>query len=418
MKKIKARILLAASALILLFTSACIHVEADEIGVVVRNVPVVNKVIHETRGYGYHFYVPRLYDFYKLPRTHMTIEMAEKGKIEFKTAGFELEAAKVAADPGEAPPAELPEEQLRQVKSELSQTDRVQIVVHDRRTGNESVRVKTADGNDAWVDVIVTFHILPESAYLVVEKVGVSPGDIRQFVTSMVRGMVQARLSELDSKEILRAQDRNLQLYGQHEKGKPSRPGAMAELNRILAEFGLEIINLSLPRVAIHPDYEAVLSKKRVAEEEREEYLAHQLKAEQEMETKVNKARGESDAMIELAKGRLARAKREADAELEAKKFEAFAVQVKFTQLANGIQHMVAALAGPGGDAQVGLAIAQAMQGKTIVILPGQGLINALDLNELFQSFGAFKAFKLKPEANPHPTGNPEIAPGPKPGQE
>jgi regulator of protease activity HflC (stomatin/prohibitin superfamily) len=387
----KALILIVA--LLVLGTTACKQIDSTELGVRVINLPPIQGVQKTTLFTGAKFHLPWIMDIYTLPRAHQTIEMIEAGKITFKTTGAPVEVTKLTAKDEDAP--ELPADQLDQVKRELAQTDRIQIVDHDRRSGNQSVRIKTADGNDAWVDVVVVYEVAPDKAHLVVEKVGTSADDLKRFVAAMVRGTLRSWLSELDSKEILRPTDREAKINGN-----------LPQLNQELSTFGVQIIKLLAPEVAIHPGYEDVLSKKRVAEEEKDEYEAYQAKADQEKETKVNKARGEADAMIALANGRLQRAFQEGDAELEAKRLEAEALEIKYNETGRGIAAQTALLGGPGGDAQVSLAIAQSITGKPIVIVPSTGAFNTLDVNEIIQTYGGIKAI-----SNQVPAATTEINP-------
>ena len=198
------------------------------------------------------------------------------------------------------------------------------------------------------------------------------------------------------------------------------KEGAIDELNRSLANFGIEIVYLSAPAITIHPEYEDVLNKKRLAEEARDEYVSYQLKAMEEKQTKINTARGQADSLIERARGQARKVTLEADAEFEAKTFESKALRVKAIQQAEGVSAQTKELAGPGGDTQVGLAIAEALQDKKIIIVPSQGAFNVLDINELIQSYGATKALQLNPAGpavNPDAPANPQPKTEPTTGQ-
>ncbi len=399
--RIKTSVLVLTVALVMTGNMACQRVRSNQVGVRINNIPVIHQVEEDAKLTGWYLDIPKVHTFIVLPRTQMKIQMIKKGKIEFRTPGVAVESKKVVPEEEQVVGADIPEEQMEQVKKEISKSDLIRIVVHDRRSGNESVRIKTADGNDAWVNVVVAYHIIPEGAYNVVQKVG-KREDIEPFVASMVRGVLRSWLSELDSSEILRPHDRKIQVEGVEDSdGNVVKEGAIHDLNRRLKDFGIVIDKLSAPDVAIHPGYEEVLSKKRIAEEEMEEYEAYQNKARQERWTKVNKSRGEADSMIELAKGRLARTRQEADAELEARKLKAQATRVKYNQQAEGIEAQTAVLAGPGGDTYVGMAISESLQDKPIIIVPGDGSFHTLDLNELVQTYGAVKVIrkdKGKPE--------------------
>ncbi|MFO8058419.1 MAG: SPFH domain-containing protein [bacterium] len=391
--KVKTSLAVLALVALLAGGMACTRVKSNEVGVRVNNLPVIHKVEKDPKLTGWYWQIPNIHTFIVLPRTQMKIQMIKKGEVEFRTPGPAIESKKVVPEE-EQEQAHAPEQQMEQFKKEVSKSDRVRIVIHDRRHGNESVRIKTADGNDAWVNVIVAYRIMPEGAYKVVQKIG-KKKDIESFVASMVRGTLRSWLSELDSSEILRPHDRKVQVEGVVDsQGNVKKRGALHELNNRLSDFGIKIDKISAPEVVIHPGYEEVLSKKRIAEEEREEYLAYQNKARQERWTKVNKARGEADSMIELANGRLAKTRQEADAELEARKLKSQAMRVKYNQRAEGVQAQTAVLAGPGGDTYVGMAISEAIQGKPIIIVPGEGSLQTMDLNELVQTYGGVKSIR------------------------
>jgi regulator of protease activity HflC (stomatin/prohibitin superfamily) len=410
--------LIAILTLAVLAGISCVRVDSDEIGVRVLNLPFVNRIERAPKLTGYHLCIPKLHDFYILPRTRQTLRMIETGQVQLKRTGVNPErTAKSPEEELETPTP--PETQMDQVQQDIDKAAEVQIVVHDRRVGNQSVRVKTADGNDAWVNVIVTYYIVPEKAWLVVRKVGLADSNnrIASIVGAEVRGIIHARLGELTSAELLRAEDRRDQVEGVLKRdGAVEKKGALQELNERLELYGIGIESLAAPSVVIHPDYAAVLKRRQVAEQDRYAYLAYQLHAQQEKETKVNRARGEANAMIELAKGRLLRATQQADAELEAMRMSAEADRVRYNELGAGIAALTAQLGGPGGNAQVALAVSQALQGKKIYVLPGTGTINTLDLNELLQNAAAVQTVQQKPDTRlgpPSPPKTPTAAAAP-----
>jgi hypothetical protein len=91
-------------------------------------------------------------------------------------------------------------------------------------------------------------------------------------------------------------------------------------------------------------------------------------------------------------------------------------------QEAVGMQALAPALAGPGGEAQVAREVARALQGKKILLVPSQGAINVLDINELLQTYGAVKALQAPaaittpaPSAAPALPAKPEKPPAANP---
>jgi len=404
-KTLIALLLLAASAGL-----SCAKVDSDEVGVRVLNLPFVNRIEKAPKLTGYHLYIPKVHDFYILPRTYQTMNMNETGQIQLQQTGMSPELTQKSDDD------ETESDAMNAVDRDIRDKGVVQIAVHDRRAGNQSVRIKTADGNDAWVNVVVVYHIMPERAWLVVQKVGLDTDRIAAILGVEVRGSLRAWLGELTSPELLRAETRKLQVEGEVDprSGKVLQEGAMQDINKRLSGFGIEIISLTAPSVTVHPDYAAVIRRKQVAEQDQYTYLSYQAHAGQEKITKVNRARGEADAEIELARGRLAATTQQADAEYEVRRLQAEADRVRFNELGAGITALAGALGGPGGGNQVALAIAEAIQGKKIFILPSQGAINTLDLNSFIANFAAGQVRQAEPFGPPNPSAPP--AP-PTPGQ-
>ena len=95
--------------------------------------------------------------------------------------------------------------------------------------------------------------------------------------------------------------------------------------------------------------------------------------------------------MIADADGAYRKAKIDADAYYEKQKLLAEAIKAEGIAEAKGIQEMNTALAGTGGEAFVKLRIAEALQGKKIMLLPvSEGGMNlkTTDINQLIQTMG------------------------------
>ena len=85
------------------------------------------------------------------------------------------------------------------------------------------------------------------------------------------------------------------------------------------------------------------------------------------------------------------RIKIEADVYQEQQQLLAKAIQAEGIAEATGIQEMNNALAGSGGEAIVKLRIAEAIQGKRIILLPlSEGGMNlkTTDMNKLIETLG------------------------------
>jgi len=92
-----------------------------------------------------------------------------------------------------------------------------------------------------------------------------------------------------------------------------------------------------------------------------------------------------------VANGVYRKAKIEADVYFEKQKLLAEAIRAEGIAEAKGIQEMNNALAGTGGEAFVKLRIAEALQGKKIMLLPvSEGGMNlkTTDINQLINTMG------------------------------
>ena len=95
--------------------------------------------------------------------------------------------------------------------------------------------------------------------------------------------------------------------------------------------------------------------------------------------------------MVADADGQYLKDKIEADVYQEQQQLLAKAIRAEGIAEANGIQEMNNALAGSGGEAIVKLRIAEALQGKRIILLPvSEGGMNlkTTDINRLIETLG------------------------------
>ena len=378
--------------LALLFASfgACTHVESDEIGIRVLNFPYFHGIKKKPMTPGWAVDIPYIHDFYKMNITVHNMEMSEFGDVTYKVPGQTKRTVSQQAEDINAPAELNLDEKLDWVESKLSRIDQRQYIVdHDRRRGDKSVWIKTADGNDAWLDVVVQYKVAPERAYLLVQNMRMKNGtsnveeDVEALVESMVRSSIRFYLSALNTIDIAVTEKRADQVEKSFE-----------DLNDKFGIFGLELVSLYTPRIRFHRDYEMMIELKQVVEEEKEEFKVQMETAREMIKKNESRAQGIANAMVERANGRLGAAEFKAEAELEAKTKEAEALGFKYVELANGIDAQAKALAASGGQTHVGLAISEALQGKRIIIVPGEGNLNMMDVNDLLQTYGAAKALK------------------------
>lgn len=92
--------------------------------------------------------------------------------------------------------------------------------------------------------------------------------------------------------------------------------------------------------------------------------------ATEEYKRKLEEAKGQVNQMVADADGQYLKDKIEADVCQEKQQLLAKAIQAEGIAEAKAIQEMNNALAGSGGEAIVKLRIAEALQGKRIILLP------------------------------------------------
>ena len=140
-----------------------------------------------------------------------------------------------------------------------------------------------------------------------------------------------------------------------------------------------------------NPAYQKAIEDKKVADQQVQKNRSAQHAALEEYRRKLEEAKGEVNKMVADADGVYRKAKIEADVYFEKQKLLAEAIKAEGIAEAKGIQEMNNALAGSGGEAFVKLRIAEALQGKKIMLLPvSEGGMNlkTTDINQLINTMG------------------------------
>ena len=111
----------------------------------------------------------------------------------------------------------------------------------------------------------------------------------------------------------------------------------------------------------------------------------------EEYRRRLEDARGEVNKIVAAVDGEYEQAKIEADAYYQKQKLIAEAIRVEAVAEAEGIKEMNKAVALAGGETLVKLQIAEAIQGKKIILLPlSEGGMNlkTTDINRLIDTMG------------------------------
>ena len=249
------------------------------------------------------------------------------------------------------------------------------------RKSRDDLLFKTIDGNDISLDVIIAYQIDPAKAPYILQYVATDNESLREkIVRTVARSKPRDIFGELKTEEFYVANKRELQAERAEEV-----------LQEILGPMGVVVINVLTKDYRFNKEYQKAIEDRKVADQQAEKNKSSQRAAAEEYKRKLEEARGEVNKMIAKADGEYLQAKIKADAYLEKQKLLAQAIEAEGIAEARGIKEMNDALTGIGGEALVKLKIAEALQGKKILLLPvSEGGMNlrTMDINQLIHTLG------------------------------
>lgn len=250
----------------------------------------------------------------------------------------------------------------------------------DRRT-RDDLLFKTIDGNDISLDVIIAYRIDPQQAPYILQFVASNNIMLRdKVVRTIARSKPRDVFGELKTEEFYVADRRELQSQRAKEI-----------LQNILGPMGIVVEKVLTKDYRFNPEYQKAIEDKKVADQRVEKNKSAQHAALEEYKRKLEEAKGEVNKLIADADGQYRKAKIEADVYYEQQKLIAEAIKTEGIATAKGIQEMNNAMTGSGGEALVKLRIAEAIQGKRIILLPiSEGGMNlkTTDINQLIGTMG------------------------------
>ena len=250
----------------------------------------------------------------------------------------------------------------------------------DRKSRDDLV-LKTIDGNDISLDVIIAYRIDANKAPHILQYVARDDATLRdKIVRTVARSKPRDIFGELKTEAFYVADAREAQSI----KAKEA-------LQKILGPMGVVVEKVLTNDYRFNPEYQKAIEDKKVADQQVEKNKSAQHAAREEYKRKLEEARGEVNKMVADADGQYLKDQIEADVYQEQQQLLAKAIQAEGIAEANGIQEMNNALAGSGGEAIVKLRIAEAIQGKRIILLPvSEGGMNlkTTDINRLIETLG------------------------------
>ena len=250
----------------------------------------------------------------------------------------------------------------------------------DRKSRDDLV-LKTIDGNDISLDVIIAYRIDANKAPYILQYVARDDVTLRdKIVRTVARSKPRDIFGELKTESFYVADAREAQAV----KAKEA-------LQKILGPMGVVVEKVLTNDYRFNAEYTKAIEDKKVADQQVEKNKSAQHAATEEYKRKLEEAKGEVNKLVANADGEYLKAKIEADVYLEQQQLLAQAIKAEGIAEANGIQEMNNALAGTGGEAIVKLRIAEAIQGKRIILLPvSEGGMNlkTTDINRLIETLG------------------------------
>ena len=250
----------------------------------------------------------------------------------------------------------------------------------DRRT-RDDLLFKTIDGNDISLDVIIVYKIDPTKAPYILQYVAQDDATLRgKIVRTIARSKPRDIFGELTTEEFYVASSREKQA----QKAKEF-------LQKMFQPMGITIEKVLTKDYRFNPKYQKAIEDKKVADQQVEKNKSAQHAAEEEYKRKLEEAKGEVNRMVANVNGVFQKAKIEVDAYYKKQDLLAKAIKAEGIAEAKGIRSMNKAMESAGGEALVKLKIAEALQGKKIVLLPvSEGGMNlkTTNINELINTMG------------------------------
>ncbi len=260
------------------------------------------------------------------------------------------------------------------------------------RNSKDDLLFKTIDGNDISLDVIIAYRIDPKKAPYILQHVASSDRELRdKVVRTIARSKPRDIFGELETEEFYITATRQ-------EKSDQAKES----LQEILGPYGIIVERVLTKDYRFNAEYQKAIEDKKIADQMVEKNKSAQHAALEEYRKELEKARGQVNEVVASADGVFAKAKIEADAYYEQQKFLADAIIAEGKAEAQGIEQMNKALAGAGGETMVKLRIAEALQGKKILLLPisGGGMnLKTTDINSLIDTMGIKAMSKPQPKA-------------------
>jgi len=251
------------------------------------------------------------------------------------------------------------------------------------RTGDDSLRFKTIDGNDISVNVTVAWSIDGSKAPYLLQFVGPDTDTVgEKLVRPVSRTIIRDVLNSLASE----------QFYDAGIRFKKAEEAANL-LNYYLNPEGIRISQVLLGEHKFNERYEQIIRDKKVAEQDASRLQSETEAARELRRRELEQAKGVVTQTIEKARGEVEKRHIDADAIYYQRQRQAEAILAEQRAKAKGIAERARALSGSGGRSIVKLKVAEALRGKPIIFMPTGGMdLRTTNMNQLLQTYAVVGA--------------------------
>ncbi len=242
------------------------------------------------------------------------------------------------------------------------------------RSGKDDLKIKTVDGSDVFVDLKVQYRIVAADADTVVMTSGLGEEYKKKWARDYSRAIVRNYLGELTTEEFYDSSKRAAKLIL-----------AQNEIKERLTPYGLSVDSIVIPqRPHFYAEYEAMIKRKKLADQAVLEEQSKALAAKQRQVTMIVQETNRKNVAVEQYEGLMSqlvikskaesdRVRKSADAYYEQKTIAAAAklyeqeksaegIVARTTAEAEGIAALNTALSAPGGRNMVKLEYARKLK--------------------------------------------------------
>lgn len=146
-----------------------------------------------------------------------------------------------------------------------------------------SAEASSRDLQNVFADVALNWHIVPSTAHLIFQEIGDEPTIVSRIINPAVEEVLKAVMAQYTAEEII-------------TKRGEVKAGVDAALTERLANYHIQVDDISLVHVHFSKRFSDAVEAKQIAEQEAKQAEFIALKAVREAEARVNLARGEAEA--------------------------------------------------------------------------------------------------------------------------